>query len=83
MFIVLKGELHMPQRDGTGPMNGGKGRGLGPCGCGQRRGQTVAQGATAGRGRGKGRLGGLEQIPASQGQSKKAETPEDMKKEQQ
>lgn len=43
----FKGEHKMPQRDGTGPVDGGKGRGLGPCGCGQRRGRR--HGRTAGQ----------------------------------
>jgi predicted DNA-binding protein (UPF0251 family) len=35
----IEGENEMPRRDGTGPESGEKGGGLGPCGCGQRRGQ--------------------------------------------
>jgi len=51
--VTMKGEEDMPNRDGTGPVEGATGQGRGPCGCGQRRrwrggrgrwraGQTVA-----------------------------------------
>jgi predicted DNA-binding protein (UPF0251 family) len=37
--VCMKGETEMPAKDGTGPFGPGRGRGLGPCGCGQRRGR--------------------------------------------
>jgi predicted DNA-binding protein (UPF0251 family) len=39
--VKIKGEPRMPRRDGTGPVGAGPGMGLGPCGCGRRRGQTA------------------------------------------
>ena len=43
-------EDDMPNRDGTGPAGRGPGRGLGPCGCGSRRGRTGRHGDGVGRG---------------------------------
>ena len=47
--VRMKGETEMPERDGTGPAAGGHGRGLGPCGCGKRRGRAARGGAGFGR----------------------------------
>jgi predicted DNA-binding protein (UPF0251 family) len=47
--VKMKGEPQMPGRDGTGPVGPGHGGGRGPCGCGQRRGRTVRDGAGFGR----------------------------------
>lgn len=49
--VVMKGEQDMPNRDGTGPVGKGAGRGQGPCGCGQRRGWTGERRAGRGFGR--------------------------------
>jgi len=47
--VRMKGETEMPERDGTGPAAGGHGMGLGPCGCGKRRGRAARGGAGFGR----------------------------------
>jgi uncharacterized protein len=61
--VVIKGEQTMPGRNGSprqgsgqaGPVEGGRGMGRGPCGCGQRRGAQGAEGAGMGpRGRRRG-----------------------------
>jgi predicted DNA-binding protein (UPF0251 family) len=43
--VRMKGEPEMPNRDGTGPIGPARGMGLGPCGCGQRRGRAGRGGA--------------------------------------
>ncbi len=56
--VVMKGDETMPARDGTprqssgqaGPVDGGRGMGRGPCGCGQRRGAQGQRGAGFGPG---------------------------------
>jgi predicted DNA-binding protein (UPF0251 family) len=52
--VTMKGETDMPNRDGTGPVGGTTGQGLGPCGRGAggghgrwRHGQTVVTPAVA------------------------------------
>ena len=39
--VVIKGEIIMPNQDGTGPNQQPQGKGRGPCGCGQRRGRRA------------------------------------------
>jgi len=51
--VRMKGETEMPRGDGTGPVGPGRGMGLGPCGCGQRRGRKAAGGPGFGRCRGR------------------------------
>jgi len=48
--IKMKGGITMPGRDGTGPVRPEQGRGMGPCGCGQRRGFGRRRGAGWDRG---------------------------------
>jgi predicted DNA-binding protein (UPF0251 family) len=47
--VKMKGETKMPNRDGTGPAGPRPGRGLGPCGCGRRRGRAGSGGVRLGR----------------------------------
>jgi len=51
--VRMEGETEMPGRDGTEPVGPGRGTGLGPCGCGQRRGRKAASGPGFGRCRGR------------------------------
>ncbi len=67
--VIMKGKQTMPGRDGKGPMGGGRGMGLGPCGGGQRRGAQSAAGAGMGRGgrrrRGMGRMAAAPAEPVA------------------
>jgi len=58
--VEIEGEEQMPGRDGTGPVGRQVGRGLGPCGCGKRRGQGGNRGA------GLRRRGMPQEIPTNQ-----------------
>lgn len=71
--VTMKGEKKMPGRDGTGPIGGGRGLGLGPCGCGQRRGRKGANGARFG-GRGMGRTPTDTPLPTADETKSKTET---------
>jgi predicted DNA-binding protein (UPF0251 family) len=59
--VRMKGASDMPNRDRTGPAGRARGMGLGPCGCGRRRGR--AAGGRAGFGRWHGHQGPVPGSP--------------------
>jgi len=70
--VRMKGETELPGRDGTGPLGPGRGMGLGPCGCGQRRGRTA--GGSVGFGRCNKRQGPVADPPTPDDSQHKNET---------